>query len=69
MKKKMQLLNYVRNSQIKNKETKPKTVEKVDLSEDSKKDDYKKKRVFSKVNNKVTEKIETKLPEKEDKEN
>ena len=33
----MQLLNYVRNSQIKNKATKPKTVEKVDLSEDSKK--------------------------------
>ena len=27
---KMQLLNYVRNSQIKNKATKPKTVEKVE---------------------------------------
>ena len=65
----MQLLNYVRNSQIKNKETKPKTVEKVDLSENSKKKPIvRKKRVFSKVNNKVTEKIETKLPEKEDKE-
>ena len=66
---KMQLLNYVRNSQIKNKATKSKTVEKVDLSEDSKKKTIiRKKRVFSKVNNKVTEKIETKLPEKEDKE-
>ena len=66
---KMQLLNYVRNSQIKNKATKPKTVEKVDLSEDSKKKTIiRKKRVFSKVNNKVTEKLETKLPEKEDKE-
>ena len=66
---KMQLLNYVRNSQIKNKAPKPKTVEKVDLSEDSKKKTIiRKKRVFSKVNNKVTEKIETKLPEKEDKE-
>ena len=66
---KMQLLNYFRNSQIKNKATKPKTVEKVDLSEDSKKKTIiRKKRVFSKVNNKVTEKLETKLPEKEDKE-
>ena len=66
---KMQLLNYVRNSQIKNKATKPKTVEKVDLSEDSKKKTIiRKKRVFSKVNNKVTEKLETKLPEKEEKE-
>ena len=66
---KMQLLNYFRNSQIKNKATKPKTVEKVDLSEDSKKKTIiRKKRVFSKVNNKVTEKLDTKLPEKEDKE-
>ena len=66
---KMQLLNYVRNSQIKNKATKSKTVEKADLSEDSKKKTIiRKKRVFSKVNNKVTEKLETKLPEKEDKE-
>ena len=66
---KMQLLNYVRNSQIKNKVTKSKTVEKVDLSEDSKKKTIiRKKRVFSKVNNRVTEKLETKLPEKEEKE-
>ena len=58
---KMQLLNYVRSSQSKKKKITPKQIKENDIKQNDKTNTViRKKRVFSKVNNQVTEKIEVK---------
>ena len=58
---KMQLLNYVRSSQSKKKKITPKQIKENDIKQNDKTNTViRKKRVFSKVNNQVTEKVEVK---------
>ncbi len=58
---KMQLLNYVRSSQSKKKKIIPKQIKENDIKQNDKTNTViRKKRVFSKVNNQVTEKVEVK---------